>query len=60
MANIRKVTVWGKIDPETKKLVEQISGIQGISISEYIRMLITADLDKRTVFTDQLKAKIAE
>jgi len=60
MASNRKVTVWGKVDPETKKLVKQISDIQGISISEYIRMLITSDLDKRTVFTDQLKAQLAE
>jgi len=58
MVSVRKITVWGKIDPETKKLVDDISHIQGISVSEYIRMLITADLDKRTIFTDQLKAKI--
>ena len=37
-----------------KALIEE----QGISQSEYLRQLIISDLDKRTVFTTKLKAKM--
>jgi len=59
MASNRKITIWGKVDPEIKALVDRIAEAQGITISEYVRMLITADLDKRTFFTDKVKEEIA-
>lgn len=59
MASNRKITIWGKVDPEIKTLVDKIAEAQGITISEYVRMLITADLDKRTFFTDKVKEEIA-
>ena len=59
MAYERKITIWGKIDPEIKALVDKIAEAQGITISEYVRMLITNDLDKRTFFTDKVKEEIA-
>ena len=59
MASERKVTIWGKVDPEIKELVDKIASAQGITISEYIRMLITNDLDRRTFFTDKVKDEIA-
>jgi len=58
MASDRKITIWGKIDPEIKELVDKIAEAQGITISEYVRMLITADLDKRTFFTSKVKKEI--
>lgn len=58
MTNKRKVTIWGKVDPEIKTLIDKIADAQGITISEYVRMLITADLDKRTFFTDKVKDEI--
>jgi len=58
MASNRKVTIWGKIDPEIKELVEKIANAQGITISEYIRILITKDLDKRTFFTTKVKKEL--
>lgn len=59
MASDRKITVWGKVDPEIKALMDRIAEAQGITISEYVRMLITADLDRRTFFTDKVKEEIA-
>lgn len=53
-----KVMVWSRVDPEVKELAEKVSDAQGLTISEYIRMLITNDLDKRTFFTDQVKKEI--
>jgi hypothetical protein len=50
--------VW--VTPEIKQLVEKISDAQGITVSEYIRSLVTADLDKRTFFTTQVKEEIAK
>ena len=58
MAYERKITIWGKVDPEIKELVDKIAEAQGITISEYVRMLITADLDRRTFFTDKVKDEI--
>lgn len=58
MASDRKITIWGKVDPEIKALVDKIAEAQGITISEYVRMLITNDLDKRTFFTDKVKDEL--
>lgn len=58
MASDQKITIWGKVDPEIKELVDKIAKAQGITVSEYVRMLITADLDKRTFFTSKVKEEI--
>jgi len=59
MASERKVTIWGKVDPEIKVLVDRIAEAQGLSVSEYVRNLITQDLDARTFFTTKVKAEMA-
>lgn len=41
-------------------MVKILSEGQGVSQSEYLRQLIIADLDKRTVFTTKLKAELKE
>ena len=51
------IGVW--ITPEIKKIIEHLADKKGVSIGEYIRQLIDHDLDKRTIFTDQLKAELA-
>jgi len=58
MTSERKVTIWGKVDPEIKALVDRIAEAQGLSVSEYVRNLITQDLDKRTFFTTKVKAEM--
>ena len=58
MASERKVTIWGKVDPEIKALVDRIAEAQGLSVREYVRNLITQDLDKRTFFTTKVKSEM--
>lgn len=60
MTNERKITIWGKVDPDVKELVDKISDAQGLTVSEYIRNLITQDLDKRTFFTTKVKNEMKE
>jgi len=58
MSKTEMIGVW--LTPEIKKLVEQLADKKGVSIGEYIRQLIDHDLDRRTIFTTQLKAELAE
>ena len=51
----RKTMLWARVDEKIKGHVEKLAEIKGISISEYVRNLVLEDLDKRTVFTDELK-----
>ena len=60
MASDRKITIWGKVDPEIKALVDKIAEAQGLSVSEYVRNLITKDLDERTFFTTKVKQELQE
>ena len=39
-------------------LVESLLELNGLTFSEYVRNLILQDLDKRSVFSTQLKAKL--
>jgi len=39
-------------------LVESLLELNGLTFSEYVRGLILQDLDKRSVFSTQLKAKL--
>jgi len=50
--------VWSRVDQDIKDLAEKVSEAQGVTLSEYIRMLITNDLDRRTFFTDKVKDEI--
>lgn len=52
--------IWSRVDQDVKDLAEKLADAQGLTLSEYIRNLITQDLDKRTVFTDKLKAELQE
>ena len=50
--------IWSRVDQDVKTLAERVAEAQGITISEYIRMLITNDLDRRTFFTDKVKEEM--
>jgi methylaspartate ammonia-lyase len=39
-------------------LVESLLELNGLTFSEYVRNLILQDLDKRSVFSTQLKTKL--
>lgn len=54
----KRVMVWAWVDVRIRELVEKISKSKGVSISEYVRSLILEDLDKRSIFTDQLKMEV--
>ena len=58
MSKTEMIGVW--LTPEIKKLIEQLADKKGVSIGEYIRQLIDHDLDRRTIFTTQLKAELAK
>jgi len=55
-----KVICAAWLEPEIKGHVEKLASIQGVSISEYLRGLVIADLDSRSVFTGRLKESIRE
>jgi len=55
----KTVMVWAYVNQEIRRLVENIAGSKGISISEYIRQLVIQDLDRRSVFTTMLKESSA-
>jgi len=40
---------------DVKKISKEFAKIKGITLSEYIRSLVVADLDKRSIFTDKFK-----
>ena len=58
MSKTEMIGVW--LTSEIKKLIEQLADKKGVSTGEYIRQLIDHDLDRRTIFTTQLKAELAE
>jgi antitoxin component of RelBE/YafQ-DinJ toxin-antitoxin module len=47
--------LWARVDGRVADAVRQIAGLMGISISEYVRRLVLADLDARSVFNTQLR-----
>jgi hypothetical protein len=47
--------VYGVVTPGVKESVKRLAKAMGISVSEYVRRLILEDLDRRTLFTTQLK-----
>ena len=54
--NIMKTEIIGtRISPAVRATLAKLALSKGISLSEYVRQLIIADLDKRSVFTSQLK-----
>ena len=55
-----KVLVWGCVDRNIKEMAQRLAKIQGISLSEYIRQLIIADLEKRNFITTKFKEVIKE
>jgi len=60
MQNVSKksVMVWAWVDVEIRELVERLAELKGVSISEYVRSLVLADLDKRSLFTTRLKKEV--
>jgi len=47
------------VSQDIKDLCQKMAETKGISLSEYLRQLVIEDLDKRTIFTDQLKRELA-
>jgi hypothetical protein len=60
MQNMSKksVMVWAWVDVEVRELVEKLAQLKGVSISEYVRSLVLADLDSRSLFTTRLKEEV--
>ena len=56
----KKMYVGAWVETTLVDIVKMLSETQGVSQSEYLRQLIIQDLDKRTVFTTQLKKDIAQ
>lgn len=54
----KSVMVWAWVDVEIRELVERLAELKGVSISEYVRSLVLADLDKRSLFTTRLKKEV--
>jgi len=52
---MKRETIWARVDSGVASAVRQIAGLMGISISEYVRRLVLADLDARSVFNTQLR-----
>jgi len=42
--------LWTRVSSAIAEIVEEVAGRKGITISEYIRQLIIADLDSRSIF----------
>ena len=55
----KSVMVWAWVDVEVRELVERLAELKGVSISEYVRSLVLADLDNRSLFTTRLKKEAA-
>jgi len=51
---MNKLMVWSRVDGKVRFAVVIVTAHLGISISEYVRQLITADLNKRGFFTLKL------
>jgi len=47
-----------RIPYEVSLVIQQLLNIQGRSFSDYVRSLIVSDLDRRSVFTTQLKEQM--
>ena len=54
----KKMYVGAWVETTLVDIVKMLAETQGVSQSEYLRQLIIQDLDKRTVFTTQLKKDI--
>jgi len=47
------------VTSEVKQLARRLADSMGISLSEYVRQLVVADIDGRNIFTDDVKRKIS-
>lgn len=47
--------IWAYVDKSVHDAAKLLSKEMGISISEYVRGLVIADLDSRSFFTTQFK-----
>jgi len=52
--------IWAYLPESVADLADALIDKMGTSKSEYLRQLIIADLDRRSVFTTQLKAELLE
>jgi hypothetical protein len=50
--------VWAYVERRVSTAVKTLSDGMGISVSEYVRRLILADLDSRSFFTTRFKEKM--
>lgn len=50
-----KLLLWAYVRADIRDLVEKVAEAMGISLSEYLRQLILADLDRRSLLTEAIK-----
>ena len=59
MGKAKVKLVGAHLTEEQKRLVEMVAEAQGLSISEYLRLLILKDLEERNLLTTKIE-KIKE
>jgi len=47
--------LYAAVTPNVKQNVKRLVNAMGITVSEYIRNLVIQDLDRRSIFTKQVK-----
>lgn len=56
----KDATILVYLTQDVRDLVETLANAQGIKAAEYVRNLVIQDLDRRTIFTTQVKKELAE
>lgn len=60
MADNNNVSVAVRFPQAVADGMKALADIHGVTVSEYIRMLVTADLEKNKEFLDDYQRKLAE
>ena len=60
MADNNNVSVAVRFPQAAADDMKALADIHGVTVSEYIRMLVAADLKKNEVFLDDYRRKLAE
>ena len=45
--NTKRAFIWSRATPGIRTLIEKAATVKGLTLSEYIRTLVTSDLAKR-------------
>jgi hypothetical protein len=60
MADNNNVSVAVRFPQAVADGMKALADIHGVTVSDYIRMLVTADLEKNKVFLDDYQRKLQE